>query len=86
MSKIKYYYDTETCKYERVKVKKSDVVINALGFLSLPMAVILAVGMIVVLSRYFRVTKRSGPGHKQNEELKALYYDLNAGASCRAWT
>ena len=34
MSKIKYYYDTETCKYERVKVKKSDVIINALGFTS----------------------------------------------------
>ena len=46
MSKIKYYYDTETCKYERIKVKKRDVIINALGFLSL--AIVLAVGILVV--------------------------------------
>lgn len=72
MSKIKYYYDTETCKYERVKVKKSDVIINALGFTSL--AVVLAIGIIVVLSRYFESPKEMAL-IKQNEELK-LYYDL----------
>lgn len=72
MSKIKYYYDTETCKYERVKVKKRDVVINALGFLSL--SLVLAVGIIVVLSRYFESPKEMAL-IKENEELK-LYYDL----------
>ena len=72
MSKIKYYYDTETCKYERVRVKKRDVVINALGFLSL--AIVLAVGILIVLSRYFESPKEMAL-KKENEELK-LYYDL----------
>ena len=72
MSKIKYYYDTETCKYERVKVKKSDVVINALGFLSLSM--VIAVGMILILSTYFESPKEASLA-KENDELK-LYYDL----------
>ena len=72
MSKIKYYYDTETCKYERVKVKKRDVVINALGFLSL--AMVLAIGIIVVLSNYFDSPKELAL-KKENEELK-LYYDI----------
>jgi len=72
MSKIKYYYDTETCKYERVKVKKRDVVINALGFMSL--ALVLAIAIIVVLSNYFDSPKELAL-KKENEELK-LYYDI----------
>lgn len=72
MSKIKYYYDTETCKYERVKVKKRDVVINAMGFLTLSMA--LAIGILLVLSNYFDSPKEQAL-KKENEELK-LYYEL----------
>ncbi|KYG73256.1 MULTISPECIES: M23 family metallopeptidase [Roseivirga] len=72
MSKIKYYYDTETCKYERIKVKKRDVVINALGFLSL--ALVLSVGIIVVLGQYFDSPKEAAL-KEENNELK-LYYDL----------
>ncbi|UZR94428.1 M23 family metallopeptidase [Chondrinema litorale] len=33
MAKIKYYYDTETCRYERVKTSPLEYVINALGLL-----------------------------------------------------
>lgn len=44
MARIKYYYDTETCKYERVKVKTSDVILNALGILSLTIA--MAAGLL----------------------------------------
>ena len=72
MSKIKYYYDTETCKYERVKVKKRDIVINALGFLSL--SLVLAVGIIVVLSQYFDSPKETAL-KRENADLKQ-YYDL----------
>ncbi|MFT6054748.1 MAG: hypothetical protein ACI905_002349, partial [Roseivirga sp.] len=72
MSKIKYYYDTETCKYERIKVKKRDVVINALGFLSL--SLVLAVSIIVILSQYFDSPKEVAL-REENEELK-LYYEL----------
>lgn len=35
MARIKYYYDTESCKYERVKVSKWDITLNLLGFLVL---------------------------------------------------
>ncbi|MCO6360994.1 murein DD-endopeptidase MepM/ murein hydrolase activator NlpD [Roseivirga pacifica] len=72
MSKIKYYYDTETCKYERVKVKKRDIVINALGFMSL--SLVLAVGIILVLSKYFDSPKETAL-RQENEDLKG-YYDL----------
>ena len=75
MSKIKYYYDTETCKYERIKVKKSDVIINALGFLSLVLVV--ATAIIVVLSQYFESPKQIALV-KENEELRH-YYELMQG-------
>ena len=35
MSRIKYYYDTEKCKYERVQTSVWDVLLNILGFLCL---------------------------------------------------
>ena len=55
MARIKYYYDTETCKYERVRTKTSDIVINALGILSLTLA--MAVGMLLLYSNYFESPK-----------------------------
>lgn len=51
MAKIKYYYDTETCKYERVKTKTSDIVLNALGILAL--IVIAAAGLMILYINYF---------------------------------
>lgn len=51
MAKIKYYYDTETCKYERVKAKSSDVILNALGIFAF--TVILAVGMLLLYTEFF---------------------------------
>jgi murein DD-endopeptidase MepM/ murein hydrolase activator NlpD len=51
MARIKYYYDTETCKYERVKTKTSDVVLNALGLFAL--LVIVALGLIYMGKQYF---------------------------------
>lgn len=70
MSKIKYYYDTETCKYERVRVKKRDVVINALGFLSL--SIVLAVSIILVLSQYFDSPKEAAL-KQENADLRQYY-------------
>lgn len=35
MAKIKYYYDTQKCRYERVNTKSSDILINILGFAGL---------------------------------------------------
>ncbi|MEQ9425527.1 MAG: M23 family metallopeptidase [Cyclobacteriaceae bacterium] len=72
MARIKYYYDTETCKYERVKVSTWDVTLNFLGFLSV--ALILAVAILSVYSSYFDSPKEALL-KKENEELK-FHYDL----------
>jgi murein DD-endopeptidase MepM/ murein hydrolase activator NlpD len=71
MARIKYYYDTETCKYERVRTKKSDVILNALGILSL--TVIMAVGLLFAYSTYFESPKEL----ILKNEVKELefYYD-----------
>jgi murein DD-endopeptidase MepM/ murein hydrolase activator NlpD len=71
MARIKYYYDTETCKYERVRTKKSDVVLNALGIISLTIA--MAVGLLIMYSNYFESPKEL----ILKNEVKELefYYD-----------
>ena len=71
MARIKYYYDTETCKYERIRTKKSDVVLNGLGIVSL--TVIMAVGLLVLYSNYFESPKEL----ILKNEVKELefYYD-----------
>ena len=51
MARIKYYYDTETCKYERIKVSKWDIFLNSLGFFSV--ALILAV--VIYIFQVFRI-------------------------------
>ena len=51
MAKIKYYYDTETCKYERVKTKTSDIVFNAVGLIVVILVV--AGGMMFSFLSYF---------------------------------
>jgi murein DD-endopeptidase MepM/ murein hydrolase activator NlpD len=55
MARIKYHYDTETCKYERVKTKTSDIVINTLGIFSLTLA--LAIGLLALYNNYFESPK-----------------------------
>ncbi|MEO7990937.1 MAG: M23 family metallopeptidase [Chryseolinea sp.] len=55
MARIKYYYDTETCKYERVKTKSSDVVLNALGLLALTVG--MAMGLLILFGNYFEYPK-----------------------------
>jgi murein DD-endopeptidase MepM/ murein hydrolase activator NlpD len=55
MARIKYYYDTETCKYERIKTSTSDIVLNSLGIFSLTMA--MAGGLLVLYNNYFESPK-----------------------------
>jgi murein DD-endopeptidase MepM/ murein hydrolase activator NlpD len=73
MARIKYYYDTETCKYERVKTKTSDVVLNALGIFSLTVAVAAGLVMLYLNSNYFESPKEL----MLRNEVKELefYYD-----------
>lgn len=72
MARIKYYYDTETCKYERVKVSKWDIILNLLGFF----AVSLIIAIIILFGRdaYFDSPEEAAL-KKENSELK-LHIDL----------
>jgi len=72
MARIKYYYDTQTCKYERVKVKNKDIILNALGLLSLTL--IFAIGITIIYNSYFE-SPQEAHLKKENEELK-FYYDI----------
>jgi murein DD-endopeptidase MepM/ murein hydrolase activator NlpD len=74
MARIKYYYDTETCKYERVKTKKTDIVLNALGILSLTIG--MAVGLLILYSNYFESPKELMLKNEVNE-LKYYFSKLN---------
>ena len=72
MARIKYYYDTESCKYERIKVTTWDIILNLLGFFSI--SFIISVIIVVLFSTYFESPKEMLL-QKENQELK-LYYDL----------
>ncbi len=71
MARIKYYYDTETCKYERIKTSTGDMILNTLGILSLTVA--MAVGLLILYSSYFESPKEL----LLKNEVKELefYYD-----------
>lgn len=73
MARIKYYYDTETCRYERARFTFSDIVLNLLGFCSV--ALIMAVAIVIVYNTYFE-----SPAEKQlkkeNAELKTYFHDV----------
>ncbi|MEO9481902.1 MAG: M23 family metallopeptidase [Ekhidna sp.] len=72
MAKIKYYYDTESCRYERIKVSSWDIVINLLGFLVV--SSIIGLGIFFVTDHYFESPAKAAL-RKENDELK-LYYNL----------
>jgi murein DD-endopeptidase MepM/ murein hydrolase activator NlpD len=74
MARIKYYYDTETCKYERVKASPQEITLNILGFLFT--ALIFAGILVWVLSGYFRSPKEVYL-EQENEQL-SFYYNLLA--------
>lgn len=74
MAKIKYYYDTETCKYERVKTKKTDIILNMLGLLAL--IAIMASFLVFFYMSYFESPKELMLKNELNE-LKYYYSQLN---------
>jgi murein DD-endopeptidase MepM/ murein hydrolase activator NlpD len=74
MAKIKYYYDTVTCKYERVRTTTSDIIFNVLGIFSL--ALVLAVGMVFLISNYFESPKELVLKNEV-KELEFYYENLN---------
>lgn len=72
MARIKYYYDTESCKYERVKVSTWDMILNLLGFFCI--ALIMAIGIFFLSNKYFK-SPIVAQLEKENEELN-FYYEL----------
>jgi len=70
--KIKYYYDTETCKYERVRTKTSDIILNGLGLFFLTL--VLASGIYLMFSTYFESPKEL---FLKNEVKELEYYYAN---------
>ncbi len=55
MAKIHYYYDTESCKYVRDEATTGDIILNAMGILSLTIA--MAVGLLLAYNNYFESPK-----------------------------
>lgn len=74
MARIKYYYDTETCKYERVKTKKTDIILNMLGFLAL--TTVMACVILLFYVSYFESPKELMLKNEVNE-LKYYYSQLS---------
>ncbi len=67
MARTKYYYNPETCQYERVRITTSDVVFNFLGLCTAALA--FAVVIMVIFNNYFD-TPREAQLKKDNKELK----------------
>ncbi|TAH26134.1 MAG: M23 family metallopeptidase [Cytophagales bacterium] len=72
MAKIKYYYDTETCKYELLKTSKSEIVWNTLGFILT--SVLFGAGLLYLYVQFFNSPKELIL-KKENSTL-LFYYDL----------
>lgn len=72
MARIKYYYDTESCRYERIRVSTWDLVWNSLGFITL--ALLFAAGIVLIYIKHFE-SPEEAMLRKENEELK-MYYSL----------
>lgn len=72
MARIKYYYDTESCRYERIRISTWDLVWNSLGFVTL--ALLFAAGIVMIYITHFE-SPEEAMLRKENEELK-MYYNL----------
>jgi len=73
MARIKYYYDTETCKYERIKISTWDILLNSLGIFTL--SLILAAAILFISSTYFESPQVSLL-KKENMELTIYYNEM----------
>ena len=69
MARIKYYYDTEKCKYERITPKLSNIFLNLFGFLFITF--IVAVGLVYAYDKFYDLPEESALKDKVAEqELK----------------
>lgn len=75
MARIKYYYDTETCKYERIKTSTGDIILNTLGIFCLTVA--MAVGLLILYGTYFESPKELLL-RNEVKEMEFYYENLSA--------
>jgi murein DD-endopeptidase MepM/ murein hydrolase activator NlpD len=73
MAKIKYFYDTETCKYERIKTTTWDIILNTSGILLLTL--VLAFGIYILFSTYFEPPRELLLSHEV-KEMEYMYSNL----------
>ena len=74
MGKQKYYYNTETCKFEKVKKTKKEQFLNITGFLTL--ILLTSTGLVSIYDAYFESPKIIQL-KKENSELQTHYEILN---------
>ncbi|WKN31286.1 M23 family metallopeptidase [Porifericola rhodea] len=72
MPKVKYYYDPNTCKYEKLKVTKWEIIMD--GVLNLSIILLAALGMAFVYMNYYDSPKEVSL-RKENEKLH-FYYSI----------
>jgi murein DD-endopeptidase MepM/ murein hydrolase activator NlpD len=70
MARIKYYYDTETCKFEPVKTSTTDIVINLAGFFIF--SFFIAIGLSALYINYFP-SEQEAELAKENNQLLLKY-------------
>jgi len=76
MARIKYYYDTETCKYERVRTSTSDIILNMLGLFSLAAMIAVAFVMLLFFSNIFESPKELML-RNEVKEMEFYYENMN---------
>ena len=74
MAKIKYYYDPDTCKYERVRITKGAVVLDAI--LSFSVVLIAALSVAVIYTTYYN-SPREISLRRDNNKMLFRYELLN---------
>jgi murein DD-endopeptidase MepM/ murein hydrolase activator NlpD len=72
VARIKYYYNTETCKYERAKATRGELLTSLSAFLVT--ALVVSLGVVALYFRFYDSPKEAML-KKENEEL-LLYYNL----------
>jgi murein DD-endopeptidase MepM/ murein hydrolase activator NlpD len=72
MPKIKYYYDPDTCRYEKVKVTTKEILID--GIMTVSLILSAAVCVVVVYMSFFDTPKEVSL-RRENEKLH-FYYDI----------
>ena len=78
MDKHKYYYNPETCRYERIKKTKKDIFLRSIGFITI--VLISSFILLNIYDTYFESPKIVQL-KKENQELQTHYEILNKEVS-----